>query len=103
MSAIHLIRHGQASFGADDYDLLSALGERQARLLGESLAGISGRVAVAASGAWRDGVFVAELRLVETPHTVVVELDPAVGTARLNWRLVPLTGADPLSLAAFPF
>lgn len=53
MSAIHLIRHGQASFGADDYDLLSALGERQARLLGESLAGIGGRIAVAASGDMR--------------------------------------------------
>ena len=38
MSAIHLVRHGQASFGADDYDLLSALGERQSRVLGQALA-----------------------------------------------------------------
>jgi len=37
MSAIYLIRHGQASFAAQDYDLLSALGEAQARVLGESL------------------------------------------------------------------
>ncbi|MBU6376979.1 MAG: phosphoglycerate mutase family protein [Gammaproteobacteria bacterium] len=29
MSTIHLIRHGQASFGTADYDRLSALGERQ--------------------------------------------------------------------------
>ena len=58
---------------------------------------------VVASGAWRDGVFVAELRLIETPHTVLVELDPSAGAARLNWRLVPLTGPDPLSTAAFPF
>lgn len=35
MALVHLVRHGQASFGADDYDELSALGERQSRLLGE--------------------------------------------------------------------
>ncbi len=32
---IHLVRHGQASFGAENYDLLSPLGERQARLFAE--------------------------------------------------------------------
>ena len=58
---------------------------------------------VVASGAWREGVFSAELRLVETPHTVLVELDPDRGTARLSWRLIPLTGPDPLSSAAFWF
>ncbi|MGG7568115.1 histidine phosphatase family protein [Rhodovulum sp. DZ06] len=35
MTEIYVIRHGQASFGAEDYDVLSALGERQARWLGE--------------------------------------------------------------------
>jgi broad specificity phosphatase PhoE len=30
-----LVRHGQASFGADDYDQLSELGARQCRLLGD--------------------------------------------------------------------
>jgi len=35
MATVHLVRHAQASFGADDYDCLSALGERQSRLLGE--------------------------------------------------------------------
>lgn len=34
MGAIYLVRHGQASFGAADYDQLSPLGEEQARLLG---------------------------------------------------------------------
>ena len=29
MAIIYLIRHGQASFGADDYDQLSDLGRRQ--------------------------------------------------------------------------
>jgi broad specificity phosphatase PhoE len=35
MSSLHLVRHGQASFGADDYDRLSELGWRQSRRLGE--------------------------------------------------------------------
>ena len=34
MGAIHLIRHGQASWGADDYDELSERGVRQSALLG---------------------------------------------------------------------
>ena len=35
MSSLTLVRHAQASFFADQYDQLSALGEKQARLLGE--------------------------------------------------------------------
>jgi len=35
MSVLTCVRHGQASFEADNYDRLSALGEQQARLLGE--------------------------------------------------------------------
>ncbi|MGE7989755.1 histidine phosphatase family protein [Pseudomonas sp. NPDC089554] len=38
MGNIYLIRHGQASFGADDYDVLSPLGVRQSHALGEHLA-----------------------------------------------------------------
>ena len=37
MAHIHLIRHGQASFGAADYDQLSDLGHRQSVRLGEHL------------------------------------------------------------------
>jgi broad specificity phosphatase PhoE len=33
MSVIHLVRHGQASFGKPNYDELSELGRRQARIL----------------------------------------------------------------------
>lgn len=35
MGTLTMVRHGQASFGADDYDQLSELGARQCRLLGE--------------------------------------------------------------------
>jgi len=37
MSNIYLVRHGQASFGAADYDQLSELGLRQSALLGQWL------------------------------------------------------------------
>ena len=38
MGTLYLVRHGQASFGADDYDNLSPLGHRQSERLGEYLA-----------------------------------------------------------------
>ncbi|HET6552321.1 MAG TPA: histidine phosphatase family protein [Dyella sp.] len=38
MRELLLIRHGQASFSAEDYDQLSPIGERQSVLLGEWLA-----------------------------------------------------------------
>ncbi len=37
MAEILVVRHGQASFGADNYDELSDLGRQQSRLLGETL------------------------------------------------------------------
>ena len=37
MSILHLIRHGQASFGADDYDNLSPKGIEQSVALGKAL------------------------------------------------------------------
>jgi broad specificity phosphatase PhoE len=40
MAAVLLVRHGQASFGADDYDVLSDVGHRQAAILGERLAAL---------------------------------------------------------------
>lgn len=36
MGSIHLIRHGQASWGAEDYDQLSELGQKQSTALGMS-------------------------------------------------------------------
>lgn len=38
MGNLYLVRHGQASFGADDYDQLSELGARQSVRLGQYLA-----------------------------------------------------------------
>lgn len=49
MSKVFLVRHGQASFGAADYDELSATGHEQSRVLGAALAsrGIVADVVVA--------------------------------------------------------
>jgi broad specificity phosphatase PhoE len=38
MSTLYLIRHGQGSFGTDNYDQLSALGRQQVELLGQFFA-----------------------------------------------------------------
>lgn len=37
MTTIYFIRHGQASFGAENYDKLSQTGEKQAKILGKYL------------------------------------------------------------------
>lgn len=37
MGQLLLVRHGQASFGSDDYDALSPLGFEQSRMLGEAM------------------------------------------------------------------
>jgi broad specificity phosphatase PhoE len=37
MGVVYLVRHGQASFGAADYDQLSEMGVTQAKVLGEAL------------------------------------------------------------------
>ncbi len=41
MGTLYLVRHGQATFGADDYDVLSPLGIQQAVRLGEYFHGKS--------------------------------------------------------------
>ncbi len=53
MGTLYLVRHGQASFGADDYDQLSELGRRQSVRLGEYLRG---------KGLAFDGVLTGTLR-----------------------------------------
>lgn len=53
LGEIVFVRHGQASFGTDDYDRLSPLGWQQARWLGEHFAHQGRRFHVAASGGLR--------------------------------------------------
>jgi broad specificity phosphatase PhoE len=53
MGAIYLVRHGQASFGAADYDRLSTHGEAQAQTLGRSMQARGIKPAVLVSGGLR--------------------------------------------------
>ena len=53
MPVIYLLRHGQAAFGADDYDQLSDLGRRQAERAGEHLRQRIGRAERLVAGAMR--------------------------------------------------
>lgn len=50
MASIYVVRHGQASFGSDNYDQLSSLGQRQADLTGEYFERIGVRLDVAVAG-----------------------------------------------------
>jgi broad specificity phosphatase PhoE len=53
MGLVLLVRHGQASFGADDYDVLSEAGHRQGAVLGEWLAATGLRPTAVVHGAMR--------------------------------------------------
>jgi len=46
MGQILLVRHGQASWGAADYDVLSSLGEEQGSAVGAALADVQPDVVV---------------------------------------------------------
>ncbi len=61
MGVIFAVRHGQASFLAEDYDKLSPLGEEQARLLGAYWAGRGEAFDVIMSGPLKRQVDTAEL------------------------------------------
>lgn len=50
MANLLIVRHGQASFGAENYDQLSPLGQRQADLTGEFLRKMDTRFSAAYSG-----------------------------------------------------
>ncbi|SHN28184.1 histidine phosphatase family protein [Cryptosporangium aurantiacum] len=63
MAVVHLIRHGQASFGAAEYDELSDLGREQSRTVGLALAENQIRIDRAVSGALRRQRDTAELCL----------------------------------------
>jgi broad specificity phosphatase PhoE len=72
VSVLLLVRHGQASFGAKDYDALSRVGHEQARALGAALAARGvGPGAVICGGMRRQGSTAEEL------------------TAAAGWDLMP--------------
>ncbi|WP_028627739.1 MULTISPECIES: histidine phosphatase family protein [Pseudomonas] len=81
MGSIYLIRHGQASFGADDYDVLSPIGIRQAEILGEHLARLGLRFDRCYSGDLRRQQHTAQSALAQFSATGLtapaIDIDPA--------------------------
>jgi broad specificity phosphatase PhoE len=76
MGQLLLVRHGQASWDSDDYDVLSPVGWDQSRLLGKALAarGITPDLVVA--GGMRRHRETAEACLGELGVTLAPEVDP---------------------------
>ena len=75
MPVIHLVRHGQASFGSDDYDVLSPTGQQQAALAGKELMRRGVRTPVFGSGTLarqRDtATFVADEFGISAPELII--------------------------------
>jgi len=76
MATIYLIRHGQASFGAEDYDKLSELGCRQAQVVGEYLRDCSITFDAVYSGDLLRQRETARLAIASQPGEVVHHIDP---------------------------
>jgi len=88
VGAILLVRHGQASFGGADYDVLSPLGEQQARCLGAALAARGVRPALVVSGSMRRQLSSAAA----LAGAAGWDLEPSVDA---GWNEFELTGLVP--------
>jgi broad specificity phosphatase PhoE len=79
MGSALLIRHGQASFGAEDYDRLSAVGEQQSRELGRWFKQIGQQPDLIVTGSMQRHLRTAELCVqaaeVTAPQLVLDQLD----------------------------
>lgn len=76
MPVVLLVRHGQASFGADDYDVLSDLGREQATAIGHELARRALRSPLAFCGSLRRQRDTAEIALATANLGSAVDVDP---------------------------
>ena len=87
MATIYLIRHGQASFGAADYDKLSPLGMRQAQVVGEYLRDQGIVLDAAYSGDLLRQRETAQLALASQPGEVCHHVDPRFNEIRNEEQL----------------
>jgi broad specificity phosphatase PhoE len=79
VSTLYLIRHGQASYGAADYDVLSPRGERQAAELGRHLA---------RTGAMFDALYSGPLRRQRDTATLLAAAAREAGAVLPELRIV---------------
>ncbi|MCB1855689.1 MAG: histidine phosphatase family protein [Halieaceae bacterium] len=87
MATIYLIRHGQASFGAEDYDKLSELGCKQAGVAGEYLRDHGIELDAAYSGDLLRQRETAALALASQPGAVPHHIDPRFNEVRNDEHL----------------
>jgi broad specificity phosphatase PhoE len=117
MSTLTLVRHGQASFFADNYDQLSPLGEEQARLLGQywvrrgvrfdevytgprvrqiETAALAGEAFAKAGLPWPEPQFLPELdehqvdRLMKAAMPQIIETYPQIGPLHADYKQAEL-------------
>lgn len=104
MPAIYLLRHGQASFGTDDYDVLSPLGVRQAEVAGAALARRGLRQPVVVSGGLRrqrDTAVIAAAALGVQPSGVDSRFDEFDAHRAVDAHLGGAGATDGMSSAEF--
>jgi broad specificity phosphatase PhoE len=87
MSAIYLIRHGQASFGAQNYDKLSELGRRQAQVVGEYLRDSGIQFDTVYSGDLSRQRETAALAIASQPQEVPHHIDPRLNEIQNDEQL----------------
>lgn len=76
MASIYVIRHGQASFGEENYDKLSTLGCRQAEILGEYLRDCGIHFDATYSGDLQRQRKTAEFAIASQPQKASHHIDP---------------------------
>lgn len=79
MTIIYLVRHGQASYGAESYDKLSEKGELQAQFFGQHLAKLLKEEPLVVAGSMFRHQQTAQFALPESFKNAVIHTDP-------NWN-----------------
>jgi len=99
MSAIYIVRHGQASFGAENYDKLSELGCRQASVVGEYLRDTGIHFDAVYSGDLSRQRETARLALLgqpaDVPHYIDPRLNEIQNDEQLKWLLPEVMQRNP--------
>ena len=100
MSSLYLIRHGQASFGAQNYDELSALGRSQASVVGEYLRDCNVQFDAVYSGnlsRQRDTASLAmACQRVSVPHHIDPRFNEIRNDEQLKYLLPEVIARDPV-------
>lgn len=99
MGSIHLIRHGQASWGSDDYDNLSATGVEQSTALGTSWEASGWSPATAVAGSMKRHAQTAIATIDANGHGDGYDVDE--GWDEFN-HLAVARAHDPAALSADP-